>query len=83
MFRLSTILIARFLLHLQSASLRAVGSVPSLQVSSMCFNGSMIERVVGSLGASIAVDDYLEQDRNPREESDENLVSVQTREELH
>ena len=56
-FRLSTILIARFLLHLQSASLRAAGSVPSSQVSSMHLNGSMIERVVGSLGASIAVDD--------------------------
>ena len=78
MFRLSTILIARFLLHLQSASLRAVGSVPSSQVSSMHLNESMIERVVGSLGASIAVDDHLEQDRHSREESDEDLVSVQT-----
>ena len=49
----------------------------------MHLNESMIERVVGSLGASIAVDDYLEQDRHSREEGDEDLVSVQTGEELH
>ncbi|TBU21404.1 hypothetical protein BD311DRAFT_678455, partial [Dichomitus squalens] len=58
---LSAILISRFLLHLQSASLRTVGS--SSQVSSLYFERSLIfERVVGSLGASIAADDYLRED---------------------
>ncbi|TBU60060.1 hypothetical protein BD310DRAFT_923811 [Dichomitus squalens] len=62
-FPLSAILVSRFLLHLQSASLRAVGSIPSSQISSLHFDRSLVfERVVGSLGASIAPADYLNED---------------------
>ncbi|TBU52338.1 hypothetical protein BD310DRAFT_832390, partial [Dichomitus squalens] len=60
---LSAILVSRFLLHLQSASLRAMGSLPSSQMSSLHPDRSLVfERVVGSLGASIAAEDYLEED---------------------
>ncbi|TBU60039.1 hypothetical protein BD310DRAFT_1006898, partial [Dichomitus squalens] len=60
---LSAILVSRFLLHLQSASLRAVGSIPSSQISSLHLNRSLVlERVVGSLGASITAEDYLKED---------------------
>ncbi|TBU52432.1 hypothetical protein BD310DRAFT_832189 [Dichomitus squalens] len=60
---LSAILVSRFLLHLQSASLRAVGTIPSSQISSLHFDRSLVfERVIGSLGASIAAEDYLVED---------------------
>ncbi|TBU36738.1 hypothetical protein BD309DRAFT_877790 [Dichomitus squalens] len=60
---LSAILVSRFLLHLQSASLRAVGSIPSSQISSLHLDRSLVfERVVGSLGASISAEDYLKED---------------------
>ncbi|TBU21348.1 hypothetical protein BD311DRAFT_244193 [Dichomitus squalens] len=60
---LSAILVSHFLLHLQSASLRAVGSIPSSQISSLHLDRSLVfERVVGSLGASISVEDHLEDD---------------------
>ncbi|TBU37723.1 hypothetical protein BD309DRAFT_904714 [Dichomitus squalens] len=60
---LSAILVSRFLLHLQSASLRAVGSIPSSQISSLHLDRSLVfERVVGSLGASITPEDYLKED---------------------
>ncbi|TBU22649.1 hypothetical protein BD311DRAFT_675584, partial [Dichomitus squalens] len=60
---LSAVLISRFLLHLQTASLRAVGSIPSSQISSLHLDRSLVfEWVVGSLGASIAAEDYLKED---------------------
>ncbi|TBU39369.1 hypothetical protein BD309DRAFT_1012023 [Dichomitus squalens] len=60
---LSAILVSRFLLHLQSASLRAVGSIPSSQFSSLHLDRSLVfERVIGSLGASITAEDYLKED---------------------
>ncbi|TBU60084.1 hypothetical protein BD310DRAFT_876186 [Dichomitus squalens] len=60
---ISAILVSRFLLHLQSASLRAIGSVPSSQISSLHVDRSLVlERVVGSIGASIATKDYLIED---------------------
>ncbi|TBU36149.1 hypothetical protein BD309DRAFT_995694 [Dichomitus squalens] len=60
---LSAVLISRFLLHLQTASLRAVGSIPSSQISSLHLDRSLVfERVVGSLGASIAAEDFLKED---------------------
>ncbi|TBU36945.1 hypothetical protein BD309DRAFT_877374, partial [Dichomitus squalens] len=57
---ISAILLSRFLLHLQSASLRAVGSLSSSQASSAPDPDRSItfERVVGSLSASITADDY-------------------------
>ncbi|TBU23311.1 hypothetical protein BD311DRAFT_768781 [Dichomitus squalens] len=64
-FPLSAILVSRFLLRLQSASLRAVGSIPSSQISSLHLDRSLVfERVVGSLGASIAAEDYLTEDHD-------------------
>ena len=61
--RLSAVLVSRFLLHLQSASLRAVGSLPSVQASSAYVDRSLIfERVVGSLNTSLTPDDFLEQE---------------------
>ncbi|TBU24938.1 hypothetical protein BD311DRAFT_765616 [Dichomitus squalens] len=60
---ISAILVSRFLLRLQSPSLRGVGSIPSSQTSAMNLDHSIIfERVVGSLEASIARDDYLQTD---------------------
>ncbi|TBU52351.1 hypothetical protein BD310DRAFT_832399, partial [Dichomitus squalens] len=60
---LSAVLVSRFLLHLQSASLRAVGSTPSSQILSMHIDHSLVfERIVGSLGASISAEDYLKED---------------------
>ncbi|TBU22632.1 hypothetical protein BD311DRAFT_732619 [Dichomitus squalens] len=60
---LSATLVSRFLLHIQSASLRAVGSTSSLQFTYMHPANSLIyERVVGSLGASISANYYLNQD---------------------
>ncbi|TBU52127.1 hypothetical protein BD310DRAFT_259673 [Dichomitus squalens] len=60
---LSATLVSRFLLHIQSASLRAVGSTYSLQFTYMHPANSLIyERVVGSLGASISANDHLNQD---------------------
>ncbi|TBU22619.1 hypothetical protein BD311DRAFT_675720 [Dichomitus squalens] len=60
---LSAVLVSRFLLHLQSASLRAVGSVASSQALSAYFDGfTSFERVAGSLGASIRPEDYLAQE---------------------
>ena len=56
---------SRFLLHLQSASLRAVGSMsPSQGVSTGPENSESLifERVVGSLGASITSDGYFRQE---------------------
>ncbi|TBU52422.1 hypothetical protein BD310DRAFT_832199, partial [Dichomitus squalens] len=62
---LTSILVSRFLLHIQSASLRTVGSMPSSQVSSIELDRSLfMERAVGSLGTCIAADDYLGQDEH-------------------
>ncbi|TBU21297.1 hypothetical protein BD311DRAFT_615754, partial [Dichomitus squalens] len=60
----SAILISRFLLHLQSASIGDTGSILSSRDSLTNLDGGSVifERVVGSLGASIAPSDYLVQD---------------------
>ncbi|TBU51717.1 hypothetical protein BD310DRAFT_1003631 [Dichomitus squalens] len=75
---LSAILVSRLLLHLQSASLRAVGSIPSSHISSLHLNRSLVfERVVGSLGASIVAEDYLKEDYgggDDGERADEEVV---------
>ncbi|TBU34124.1 hypothetical protein BD311DRAFT_747179 [Dichomitus squalens] len=58
---LTALLVSRFLLHLQKASLRAVGMASSQALTSE--DSSVIfERVVGSMGASIAPDEYLWQE---------------------
>ena len=63
MRRLSAVLISRFLLHLQSASLRAAGSMPSFHASTTYLDDEMFsERVVGSLGAFITFEDFVDQD---------------------
>ncbi|TBU42033.1 hypothetical protein BD309DRAFT_897071 [Dichomitus squalens] len=59
---ISAVILSRFLLRLQSASLRGTGSMPPSQVSSPDNRSIVFERVVSSLGASIAVEDYLGQD---------------------
>ncbi|TBU21643.1 hypothetical protein BD311DRAFT_221169 [Dichomitus squalens] len=60
---LSSVLVSRFLLHLQSTSLQSVGSVAFSQAFSMDLDHSLIfEGVVGSLGASITRDDYIGQE---------------------
>ncbi|TBU36047.1 hypothetical protein BD309DRAFT_72731 [Dichomitus squalens] len=75
---LTAVLISRFLLHLQSASLRAAGSMASSQVSSMDLNNSVIfERVIGSLAASITMDDYIRQEDGRAE----NVMSISTEDE--
>ncbi|TBU23300.1 hypothetical protein BD311DRAFT_674265 [Dichomitus squalens] len=78
---LSAILVSRFLLRLQSASLRAarVGSIPSSQVSSLHLDRSLVfERVVGSLGASIAPEDYLKEDHGDGDDGERADESTQT-----
>ena len=60
--RVSAVLVSRFLLHLQTANLRArgLGSSQSLENPS---GGSVIfERVIGSVGAQIAPEDYFDSD---------------------
>ncbi|TBU36905.1 hypothetical protein BD309DRAFT_1067173 [Dichomitus squalens] len=76
---LSAIIMSRFLLHLQSASLWAVGSMPSSQLSSLHPDRSLVfERVVGSLGASIAADDYLTEDHDDGDNVERAEESTQT-----
>ena len=79
-YRLTAVLISRFLLHLQSASLRAVNCVSSSQASSTHTDQSIIfERVLGSLGASIASDDYLEEEQDDWVENDDKAVEASSR----
>ncbi|TBU24948.1 hypothetical protein BD311DRAFT_855376, partial [Dichomitus squalens] len=60
---LTAVLVSRFLLHLQSASLRTVGSIHSSQMSTMNLDRSALyERVVGSLGTRITADDFGEEE---------------------
>ncbi|TBU47595.1 hypothetical protein BD309DRAFT_951589 [Dichomitus squalens] len=54
----TALLISRFLLHLQEASLRAVGMASSQALTTSDTGSVIFERVVGSLGASIAPDEY-------------------------
>ncbi|TBU39372.1 hypothetical protein BD309DRAFT_983110 [Dichomitus squalens] len=83
-FLLPAILVSRFLLHLQSASLRGVGSIPSSQISSLHLDRSLVlERVVGSLGVSIAAEDYFMEDSGDGdngERADESTPSQTLRE---
>ncbi|TBU22461.1 hypothetical protein BD311DRAFT_676052, partial [Dichomitus squalens] len=59
----SSMLLSRFLLHLQAANLRAVNGGSS-QASTAAYDGSIFfERVVGSMGASISSDDFLQEER--------------------
>ena len=67
-FSLSAALVSRFLLRLQSAHLQAVGSTTSIQLASMHLSNSRIsQRIIGSLGAPVAVSNYL----MPEEELEE------------
>ena len=67
---LSAVLVSRFLLRLQSAHLQAVGSRSSIQLASMHLNNSSIsERIIGSLGAPIAVSNYLMLEKELEESS--------------
>ncbi|TBU21405.1 hypothetical protein BD311DRAFT_734448 [Dichomitus squalens] len=76
---LSAILVSRFLLHLQSASLRAVSSIPSSQISSLHLHRSLVfERIVGSLGASITVEDYLIDDYDDGDDGERAEEPTQT-----
>ncbi|EJF58091.1 hypothetical protein DICSQDRAFT_139714 [Dichomitus squalens LYAD-421 SS1] len=55
---ITAILISRFLLHLQSASIGAMGAGASQALTS--HNSSVVfERAIGSLAASITLDDYF------------------------
>ena len=56
---LTGILISRFLLHLQSASLRATGIHSQHGLATSHDMSAVFDRIVGALGASIAQDDYL------------------------
>ena len=60
---MSAILLSRFLLHLQSANLRALsgrGSSAHAATTMTSPHGSIVfERVVGSLGASLVAEDFL------------------------
>ncbi|TBU60047.1 hypothetical protein BD310DRAFT_905623 [Dichomitus squalens] len=70
--RLSAILISRFLLHLQSASLRDVGFIASSHATSTNPEGSIIfDRVVGSLGTPIEAHDYIRPEDDYGEDDDE------------
>ncbi|TBU34123.1 hypothetical protein BD311DRAFT_683366 [Dichomitus squalens] len=55
---LSAVLVSRFLLHLQSANLRAVGMASSQALTASRDSTIVFDRVVGSLGASVVLDDY-------------------------
>ena len=83
MARLSALLVSRFLLHLQSASLRSVGSdiMASSQTLPARLDDSLVfGRIVGSLGASITSDDYLDQgvgwDAGARADGDEETTQA-------
>ena len=56
--RLTTILVSRFLLHLQSAKYKTVGSSTLMMTSSRA-TSIMFDRVIGSLDQSLSVDDFL------------------------
>ncbi|TBU39942.1 hypothetical protein BD309DRAFT_871283 [Dichomitus squalens] len=69
---LSAILISRFLLHLQSASLRDVGFIASSHATSTNPEGSIIfDRVVGSLGTPTEAHDYIRPEDDYGEDDDE------------
>ncbi|TBU43827.1 hypothetical protein BD309DRAFT_959745 [Dichomitus squalens] len=55
---LSTVLVSRFLLHLQSANLRSI-DMSSSQPTTSQESSVVFERVVGSLGATILPNDYF------------------------
>ena len=78
--RLTALLLSRFLLNLQSASLRAIGSISPSQVSSVGLDHSLVfERVVGSLGASIALEDYQDEvDLGPEDDNDDREATRQS-----
>ncbi|TBU36810.1 hypothetical protein BD309DRAFT_691870 [Dichomitus squalens] len=57
---LFAICLSRFLLHLQSANLRALAGMDTSEVLTASQNSSLVfERVVGSIGAIIEPEDYL------------------------
>ena len=55
-------LVSRFILHLQSASIRAVYTNSSQALTASNGSSIIFERVIGSLAASIAPDEYLERE---------------------
>ena len=68
--RLTAILISRFLLHLQSANLRAIGGGSSSAFADTHESSIIFDRVVGSIGASIGTDDYFSRGTDIPEEGD-------------
>ncbi|TBU22605.1 hypothetical protein BD311DRAFT_742896 [Dichomitus squalens] len=65
-----------------SASLRAVGSIRSSQISSLHLDHSLVfERVVGSLGASISPEDYLKEDHGDGDAGESGDEPTETSEE--
>ena len=52
--RISAILVSRFLLHLQSTYLRALGSHSEQTSTASHFDSIIFERVIGSLAAPVA-----------------------------
>ncbi|TBU54970.1 hypothetical protein BD310DRAFT_934764 [Dichomitus squalens] len=71
---LTAVLVSRFLLHLQSASMRAMDATSSSRMQSTNVNHSLVfEHAIGSLGASISVDDYLVQEGNLSMSEDDNV----------
>ncbi|EJF61391.1 hypothetical protein DICSQDRAFT_170151 [Dichomitus squalens LYAD-421 SS1] len=72
--KLTAVLVSRFLLHLQSASMRAMDATSSSRMQSTNVNHSLVfEHAIGSLGASISVDDYLVQEGNLSMSEDDNV----------
>ena len=68
--RLTAILISRFILHLHSANLRAIGGGSSSAFADTHQTSIIFDRVVGSIGASIGTDDYFSRWTDIPEEGD-------------
>ncbi|KAM5541474.1 hypothetical protein V8D89_005028 [Ganoderma adspersum] len=56
---LTTILVSRFLLHLQSAKHKTVGADSAFGMTSSRATSIMFDRVIGSLDQSLSIDDFL------------------------
>ena len=85
---LTAIIVSRFILHLQSANLRATDAASS-QGQTTSHDGSLVfERVVGSLAASISPDDYFKTEEDHDDSGsdtilDESVTEVDGGVELH
>ncbi|TBU34155.1 hypothetical protein BD311DRAFT_651244, partial [Dichomitus squalens] len=67
---LFAICLSRFLLHLQSANLRALAGTDTSKALTASQDSSLVfERVVGSIGATIEPEDYLPEEGDPEDSS--------------